>query len=133
MRGDMQLATESLVPLEQFGLGGPQTIRGYRQNALLTDNGMLFSSEIRLPVLRVPEVDGLLQIVPFVDVGYGWNIFSPSPEQPTLAALGLGMLWQMDNRFDARLDIGIPLVNVNDAGNSLQESGIHFTLDYWLF
>ncbi|MEM1309301.1 MAG: hypothetical protein AAGF98_07350 [Cyanobacteria bacterium P01_H01_bin.153] len=52
---------------------------GYRQNALLTDSGVLFSSEIRLPVLRVPEVDALLQVIPFVDVGHGWNVSTPDP------------------------------------------------------
>ncbi|MEM8805141.1 MAG: ShlB/FhaC/HecB family hemolysin secretion/activation protein [Cyanobacteria bacterium P01_G01_bin.38] len=133
IRGDMQLATDSLVPLEQFGLGGPQTVRGYRQNTLLIDSGVLFSSEIRFPVLRIPEVDGLLQLVPFVDVGHGWNVTSPNPEKPTLASLGLGALWQMGDRFNARLDIGIPLVNISDEGNSLQESGIHFSLNYRLF
>ena len=133
LHGDLQLATDSLVPLEQFGLGDPQTVRGYRQNALLTDSGALFSSEIRVPVLHVPEVDGLLQVIPFVDIGYGWNISSLAPEEDILAALGVGALWQMGDRFDARLDIGIPLVNIADEGNSLQESGIHFTLDYRLF
>ncbi|MEO0539997.1 MAG: ShlB/FhaC/HecB family hemolysin secretion/activation protein [Cyanobacteria bacterium P01_A01_bin.105] len=133
VRGDLQLATDSLVPLEQLGLGGPQTVRGYRQNTLLTDSGVLFSSEIRFPVLRVPEVDGLLQLIPFVDVGHGWNVALANPEKPTLASLGLGALWQMGDRLDARLDIGIPLVNIGDEGNSLQESGIHFSLDYRLF
>ena len=133
VRGDIQLAADSLVPLEQFGLGGPQTVRGYRQNALLTDSGVLFSSEIRLPVLRVPEVDGLLQVIPFVDLGHGWNVSTPDPAQSTLVTLGLGALWQMGDRFDARLDIGIPLVDIGNEGNSLQDSGIHFTLDYRLF
>ncbi len=133
VRGDMQLATDSLVPLEQLGLGGSRTVRGYRQNTLLADSGILLSSEVRFPVLRVPAVDGLLQIVPFVDVGYSWNASTPQLEQSTLASLGVGALWQMGDRFNTRLDIGIPLVNTGDEGNSLQESGIHFSLEYRLF
>jgi hemolysin activation/secretion protein len=39
LRGDVQLADRALVPLEQIGLGGQDTIRGYRQDVLLTDNG----------------------------------------------------------------------------------------------
>ena len=31
LRGDIQLTPESLVPLEQFGLGGFRSVRGYRQ------------------------------------------------------------------------------------------------------
>ena len=133
VRGDMQLATDSLVPLEQFGLGGPRTVRGYRQNTLLADSGILLSSEVRFPVLRVPEIDGLLQVVPFIDIGYGWNASTPRVERSTLASLGVGALWQMGDRFNTRLDIGIPLVNTADEGNSLQESGIHFSLEYRLF
>ncbi len=36
---NIQLATEPLVSLEQFALGGPDSIRGYRQYLFLTDNG----------------------------------------------------------------------------------------------
>lgn len=132
LRGDLQLAGDSLVPLEQFGLGGRQTVRGYRQNTLFTDSGVLFSSEVRLPVLRVPEVDGLLQVVPFVDIGYGWNVDGPAPDPATLASLGLGLLWQMDDRLIARVDVGFPLVDAGSEGNSLQENGIHFILDFRL-
>ena len=35
LRSDLQLATSSLVPLEQFSVGGIQSVRGYRQDALL--------------------------------------------------------------------------------------------------
>ena len=133
VRGDLQLADNSLVPLEQFGLGGGQTVRGYRQDETLTDSGVLFSSEIRLPVLRVRKVDGLLQIVPFVDVGRGWNLGTPDPDPATLASLGVGLLWQMSDRLNARLDFGFPLVDTDTEGDSLQEDGIHFSVDLRLF
>ena len=51
LRGDVQFANQTLLPIEQFGLGGQNTIRGYRQDALLTDNGILASAEIRFPHL----------------------------------------------------------------------------------
>jgi hypothetical protein len=41
LRADVQLSPDELVPLEQFGLGGIESVRGYRQDALLTDNGAL--------------------------------------------------------------------------------------------
>ena len=131
MRTDLQLAGNRLVPLEQFGLGGSRTVRGYRQNELLTDSGILFSSEVRLPVLRVEEVSGLLQIAPFVDIGHSWNVGAENPDPATLAAVGLGVLWQMD-RLNARMDVGFPLVDTDTQGNSLQENGIYFTVDWRL-
>ncbi|MGB3614623.1 MAG: ShlB/FhaC/HecB family hemolysin secretion/activation protein, partial [Elainellaceae cyanobacterium] len=135
VRGDVQLADSSLVPLEQFGLGGAQTVRGYRQDELLTDSGILFSSEIRIPVLRIRQVDGLLQVVPFVDVGRGWNLGTgvSDPDPATLAAVGLGLAWQMGDRLNARVDFGFPLVDVASEGSSLQEDGLYFTVDLRLF
>lgn len=132
VRTDIQLAGDRLVPLEQFGLGGSRTVRGYRQDELLTDSGMLFSAEVRLPVLSIEEIDGLLQIVPFFDIGHSWNVESENPDPATLAALGLGLLWQMEDRLDARADIGFPLVDTDTQGSSLQERGIYFTLDWRL-
>ena len=49
LRADVQLADRTLVPLEQFGLGGQESVRGYRQDLLLTDNGALASAEVRFP------------------------------------------------------------------------------------
>ncbi|MGF1515341.1 MAG: ShlB/FhaC/HecB family hemolysin secretion/activation protein [Elainellaceae cyanobacterium] len=133
VRGDVQLADNSLVPLERFGLGGSRTVRGYRQDELLTDSGVLLSSEVRLPVLRVRQVDGLLQVVPFVDVGHGWNLAAPDPDPAVLASVGLGLLWQMGDRLNARVDFGFPLVDTDSEGSSLQEDGVHFNINLRLF
>jgi hemolysin activation/secretion protein len=134
LRSDVQLATRTLVPLEQFGVGGLQSVRGYRQDQLLTDNGFLASAEVRLPVLRLREVEGLLQVVPFVDFGVGWNNSRNPDEDPnvnTLASVGLGLQWQMGDQFSARLDYGIPLIDVraNDE-RTLQEQGFYFSVNY---
>ncbi|MEB3360168.1 MAG: ShlB/FhaC/HecB family hemolysin secretion/activation protein [Synechococcales bacterium] len=128
VRGDIQLADNSLVPLEQFGLGGQQTVRGYRQDELLTDNGVLFSSEVRIPIARFRRIDGLLQIVPFFDVGKGWNLDAPDPDPSTLASLGVGLLWQLSDRITARFDYGIPLIDTDTEGDSLQEDGFYFSV-----
>jgi hemolysin activation/secretion protein len=69
VRGDIQLADRSLLPIEQIGLGGFGSIRGYRQDLLLADNGALASAELRLPILRIRQWQGILHLIPFVDVG----------------------------------------------------------------
>ncbi|MBW4660635.1 MAG: ShlB/FhaC/HecB family hemolysin secretion/activation protein [Drouetiella hepatica Uher 2000/2452] len=127
VRADAQIAT-SLVPLEQFSLGGQDTLRGYRQDFLLSDNGVLFSTEVRIPVLRVPQVQGVLQIVPFLDVGTGWNSDSPDPNPSTLVGAGLGLLWRQSDYLTARLDWGIPLVAVDRRERTWQESGVYFSI-----
>jgi hemolysin activation/secretion protein len=98
LRSDLQFSTRALVPLEQFSLGGLQSVRGYRQDALLTDNGFFASAEVRLPILRVEKLEGVLQVVPFVDFGIGWNSSdNPDPDPNSLVGVGLGLQCQVGN------------------------------------
>ena len=134
VRSNLQFSTRALVPLEQFSLGGLQSVRGYRQDALLTDNGFFISAEVPLPILRVEKVEGVLQVVPFVDFGIGWNSSdSPDPDPNSLVGVGLGLQWQMGDNFDARFDWGIPLTDVEDSDRTLQEQGLYFSINYSLF
>jgi len=130
VRGDLQLAADSLVPLEQFGLGGQLTVRGYRQDVLLTDNGVLLSAELRLPIARVPKIGGVLQLTPFIDIGQGWNHNGKNPSPSMLVGTGLGLLWKQGDNFSARLDWGIPLTSVDGERRSLQENGLYFSVNY---
>ena len=134
LRSDLQLSTTNLVPLEQFSVGGPESVRGYRQDAILTDNGFFASAEVRLPILRAEQVEGILQIAPFLDVGVGWNSGSGrDPEDQTFMGLGLGLRWEMGDDFSARLEYGIPLIDVADSDHTLQENGVYFSINYSLF
>lgn len=132
-RGDVQLAADSLVPLEQFGLGGQLSVRGYRQDTLLTDNGLLFSAEFRLPIVRAANFGAVLQLTPFIDVGKGWNNQGNKPSPSTLVGTGLGLLWKQGENFSARLDWGIPLISVDGEKRSFQENGLYFSVQYSLF
>jgi hemolysin activation/secretion protein len=134
LRTDLQLSPVSLVPIEQFAIGGQQSVRGYRQDALLTDNGVFASAEVRFPILRVDRLKGVLQIGPFVDFGMGWNASGNlNPERNTLVGVGVGLQWQMGNRLTARFDWGVPLVNVDPDRRTLQEQGLYFSINYSLF
>lgn len=127
---DMQLADGSLLPVEQFTLGGLGTVRGYRQDLLLADNGIAAKAELWIPVARVPEPDinGVLHVIPFLDLGTVWNSGGgANPDPNTLVSTGLGLRWQQEH-FSLGLDWGIPLTSVSDQGNSLQENGIYFSL-----
>lgn len=129
VRGDLQIANRNLVPLEQFGIGGQYTVRGYRQDTLLTDNGVLFSAELRLPIFKATRSNGVLQLTPFIDIGTGWNNGANNPNPNTLVGAGLGLLWQQGN-FAARIDYGIPLVSIDSDKPTLQDNGIYFSLRY---
>ena len=133
LRGDVQLTTDDLLSQEEFSLGGGQSVRGYRQDALRRDNGAIVSAELRWPIARVPELNGLLQITPFIDVGTVFNNDGSSIGPDTLVGTGVGLFWQQSNNFSARLDFGIPLVDLDIDDDSLQDSGIHFSIRYTPF
>ncbi|NDJ25928.1 BamA/TamA family outer membrane protein [Nostoc sp. B(2019)] len=130
LRLNTQLATTTLLPLEQFGVGGQESVRGYRQDSLLADNGVFASAEIQLPILRA---GGTLQVIPFADFGIGWNSGTENPDSNLLAAVGLGLQWRGGDRFTARVDWGIPLVDVDSDGRTWQENGVYFSVIYNAF
>ncbi|MDY6936637.1 MAG: ShlB/FhaC/HecB family hemolysin secretion/activation protein [Cyanobacteriota bacterium] len=137
LRSDLQLAATSLVPLEQFGVGGFESVRGYRQDELLTDNGLFASAEVRIPILRTSNREGTLQLSPFFDVGTGWNNElegRTEPDPTTLVAIGLGLAWLQGDDFSARIDWGIRLIDDNNPDrDSLQENGVYFSVRWTPF
>lgn len=136
LRADVQLADRALVPLEQFGLGGQESVRGYRQDALLSDNGAFVSAELRLPIYRVPRRGWVLQLTPFVDAGTAWDNSRRSnsdtnttTDTNTLVSVGLGLRLQLGDNFTARLDWGIPLVDISSSRErTWQENGLYFSI-----
>ena len=95
---------------------------------------MLLSAEVRLPILRARQVGGVLQIIPFIDFGTGWNNGDlPNPDPNVLAGVGAGLRWQMGDSLNARFDWGIPLTDMNIEERTLQEQGLYFSVNYELF
>lgn len=133
LRADVQLSDRPLVPLEQFGLGGQESVRGYRQDFLLTDNGALISAETRFPVLRISKWNALVQLVPFFDFGSAWNSGKQNPVPNLIASAGLGLQLQLGDRLTARLDYGIPIVSVSSRRRTWQENGFYFSIVYTPF
>ncbi len=129
-RMDLQVANDRLFPLEQVPVGGRFSVRGYRENQLVRDNAFLFSVETRLPVLKSPQGEDILQLAPFIDVGRAWNAKGGTPDPDTLASVGLGIRWEMlpKNRAHFELYWGVPLNHVNTPGGNLQDHGIHLQL-----
>ncbi len=128
VRSDLQLANQRLLPFEQFGIGGQDTVRGYRQDAVLADNGFFSSAEVRVPILRLPKANTLLQLVPFVEFGKGWTASEQKTNGNRLASVGIGLRLQVSDRITARFDWGIPLTSIQADKPTLQEKGIYFSV-----
>jgi len=132
LRSDIQLATRPLLALEQFSLGGLSSVRGYRQDFLLADNGIFSSAEVRFPIARISEWQTVLQFTPFVDFGYVWNDSESQTEitKHSLLSIGTGLRLQVSDKLTAELNWGIPLVDVKKQGSTWQENGVYFRIEY---
>ena len=136
LRSDLQLADRPLFPIEQFALGGIDTVRGYREYLTVTDDAFFGSGELRIPVgkfplpvpgLPVTDDAGTLQFVPFYDYGRGWNVRRPTVYPPDISSVGAGFRWTAGAGILLELYYGKALRHV-DAGTSLQDRGIHFRI-----
>lgn len=130
---DLQLTPDSLLPSEQFVIGGGQFLRGYRQNARSGDNGFRFSLEDRITIVRNESAAPIFQLAPFFDMGAVWNHpDNPNelPDQTFLASIGLAALWEPAPGFNLRLDYAIPFVTLDDRGENAQDGGFYFSAGY---
>ncbi|MFP4299665.1 MAG: ShlB/FhaC/HecB family hemolysin secretion/activation protein, partial [Spirulinaceae cyanobacterium] len=130
---DVQLSTDSLLPSEQFAIGGGQSVRGYRSNVRSGDNGIRFSLENRIVVLRSPEGEPEFQVAPFFDMGWVWNV-SGNPNtlarQRFVAGIGAGVLWSPLEDLLIRVDYGYPIMKLDDRGSDATDDGFHFNVNY---
>jgi hemolysin activation/secretion protein len=133
IQGDIQLTPDSLLPSEQFVIGGGQSVRGYRQNARSGDSGVRFSVEDQITLVRNREDNPMFIVAPFFDMGYVWNnpnSINFQESQRFLAAVGLGLLWQPISGMTVRLDYAPPLIYLDDRGENVQDNGFYFSVNY---
>jgi hemolysin activation/secretion protein len=131
-QGELQLSPDSLLSSQKFGLGGGQSVRGFRQNARLGDNGWRVSLEGRVPLWKTKkDKRPILQLAPFVEAGGVWNVtqnLNGQSREGFLAGAGVGLLFQPSKNLNIRVDYGVPLVRVSDGDRSLQENGLYFSI-----
>ena len=131
-RADAQLTSDPLLPMEQFSVGGARSVRGYEENQLVRDKGVSASIEIRYPVLR-KQGRSTLQLAAFFDAGGAWNNDRRTPNPNTIAAPGVGVLWDPIPGIHAELYYGYALTDIDFQEDSLQADGVHFQFVVNLF
>lgn len=115
-------------------------MRGYRENQLVRDNGALISLESRIPIVRNQRWAEFLQLVPFFDIGWGWQRKGDTPSPTHLASVGLGLRWAarwdiktVPLRSEFEIFWGYKLRDVNTNGGNLQDKGVHLQLAVTMF
>jgi hemolysin activation/secretion protein len=129
-RLDVQLANASLLPIDQISVGGRFSVRGYRENQLVRDNGLIVSLETHISLVRNAPWADFVQLTPFVDFGYAWNVDIPTPPVRTIASVGIGLRWALTVHLPVplqpRFEIywGYRLKDVETQGHDLQDLGL---------
>lgn len=129
-----QISSQNLLPSEQFGLGGYDTVRGYDQREVSTENGFLIRQELRSPALPVwsnlksfKRADAI-QFLVFLDYGYGrYKKRIPGiPKVQNLVGIGPGIRYTLEPYLTARIDWGIKLHKKAMYGGG--SSMVHFSV-----
>lgn len=138
-RSSFQLTDDALLSLEKFAVGGRYTVRGYRENTLVRDNGVVASLEYHLPLFT--DEQGIsrygLKLVPFYDWGRSWDedydvpggAVLPTTKKVTIESIGVGLEWQPAKWFHSELywgDAQDDVVTAND--DDLQDDGFHVSV-----
>jgi len=115
LRAQGQASVVPLVPYEQFGLGGVDTVRGYLESEWLGDYGGALQTELRSPSLadRIGAPVNDLRLHVFGDVGTA-TINQPLPEQRTgytLGSVGGGLRMRMFEHVNGELQDAVTLAN----------------------
>lgn len=129
-RLDVQLTNKPLLPMEQFAVGGIRTVRGFRSNQLVRDQGYATSVEVRVPVMRNADGAAILQVAPFVDLGGAWYKTRATDSPQRLSSAGVGLRWDPRPGLHAELYWAQTFSgrNVVNPSQSLQDRGWHMTL-----
>ncbi len=118
VRAQGQVASEPLIPNEQFAAGGLDTVRGYLEGEVLGDHALLGTLELRSPsLLGNPESSpgkfGEWRVYVFADGGF-LELRDPLPEQEAsfrMASVGFGSAIRILDRLSGSIDAAWPLVS----------------------
>jgi hemolysin activation/secretion protein len=119
LHGTLQFSNSNLIPSEQLGLGGYDTVRGYDEREVNSDEGYIFNLELRTPTLSLGKVLGWtqfndqLQLLTFWDYGAGYNheVLPGEPSEISLSSLGGGLRYSINTYLSVRADYGFQLEN----------------------
>lgn len=130
LRGTTQRTKDRLLPLDGISIGGINSVRGYRENQLVRDNGDIINLEFEFPLVRNPSPRGVkLTTIPFYDIGRGRNNYDSAI---TISSFGLAnrIQWQgfnLDIAVARRLVVPESIIS---GGSTLQDKGVHVQLSY---
>lgn len=135
LKTSAQLSNDALLPMEKFAVGGYSTVRGYRENQLVRDNGYIASAELRIPLFVDTGEAARWSIAPFIDYGNAWEDSADTPRPRDIASIGLALRWQPTSRLSMSVTAASTSEDLDPVNQdqNLQDRGVHLAIDYQLF
>ena len=128
-----QYTDDPLLSMEQLAIGGASTVRGYRENTMIRDKGVMATAEFHIPLWHDSAQSPIIQLVPFVDWGLGKNNDNLTTTFDDIGSAGMGVIFTPHKNVSASLYYGYPFRYVHYVNHDLQDVGIHFRLTVWAF
>lgn len=118
-RGQVQWTASTLLPSEEFSLGGDASVRGYEAYAAQGDRGWNIQTEVRAPAWTFGTNSVALQPFAFFDAGHVWNRTVQPGEinNALLASTGAGIRFLVGRYVSLRGTLGFPLKAVVPNGS----------------
>jgi len=118
-----QIASDSLLSAEQFGLGGPNFGSAYDPSEITGDSGIAARAELQFT--QATSSGFPYQFYGFYDIGEVWSRFAAagSKSEQSLASTGIGTRFSILEPLSATLELAVPMTkpveadNVNGNGN----------------
>ncbi|NGX55949.1 MAG: Heme/hemopexin transporter protein HuxB [Candidatus Anoxychlamydiales bacterium] len=112
-----QVSSGKLLLSEQLSLGGYITIRGYMENEIAGDKGILFKNELRLPPIKFGRnrLENEIQFLGFLDYGVAEDVDKSllDKKSQSLLSTGPGLRYRIGSNLTFRLDYGFQLKTVH--------------------
>jgi hypothetical protein len=120
--GNAQYTTDSLVYVEQLGLAGSTTVRGFWEREVTRDMGYVLNTEVYTPNFAhaLGDYAESMRAMAFFDYGTGRNntLQGESSQEIALTSVGLGLRLGFPRSLQIRLDGAYVIDGVDTQDNS---------------
>jgi len=128
-----QISNSNLLSSEALAIGGYNSVRGYFENELLADEGLILNAEIRtqnISLIPNKNIKDSLQFILFFDYGLASIYETLLFEEKNRSLIGYGpaIRYEINPYFIARLDWGIK--GVQDPEYGKNDSLLHFSVNF---
>lgn len=137
VRLNAQIASSELLPSEQLGAGGYDSVRGYDPRTANGSQGLLASIELRSPTYHPLQesnagVEDSAQFLVFYDAGFVADKVQQTalPKSASLQSAGFGVRYGISRYLDLRFDYGWQLTAPPGAAHAGNLADLSITVAY---